>query len=62
MAVKASNGTIGLTVKVATELVTVPAILLTVTLKVEPLALIDVTGVVKFDAVAPLMGAPFSAH
>jgi hypothetical protein len=50
------------TFSVAATLVTLPAALLTTTLKVEPLSVVDVAEVVKLAEAAPLMATPFFCH
>ena len=50
------------TFSVAAALVAVPAELLTITLKVEPLSPVDVAEVVKLAEAAPLMATPFFCH
>ena len=52
----------GITVSVALLLVTLPALLLTVTAKRAPLSAIVVGGVIYDALVAPVMFAPFFVH
>ena len=55
-------GGCGFTVNVALLLVTLPALLLTITAKSAPLSASVVAGVVYDALVAPVMFAPFFSH
>ena len=54
--------TAGVTVRVTTLLVVLPAELLTITVNSDPLSDVAATGVVYVGEVAPLMVVPFFVH